>query len=148
LSSKIAHQNPWFKISEHKVKRPDGTPGTYFVLRNTPAVFMVAVTPKFETFLVGLWRYPTSQFSWEIPGGGSEGQKPLLAAKRELLEEAGILAKKWKLVGKFQSFNGMSDEISYTYVATELTFSKEHSQKEEGIAAIKKSKPKKSFAND
>lgn len=136
LSSKTAFKNKWVEISEHKVIRPDGKKGEYFVLRKKPAVFMVAVTTKLETFLVGLWRFPTNLYSLEIPGGGTDGQKPLLAAKRELQEEAGIIAKKWKLVGKYQSFNGMSDELSYTYIATDLSFTKETEQKEEGIAEV------------
>lgn len=145
LSSKTALKNKWVNISEHKVIRPDGKKGEYFVVRKNPAVFVVSLTPKKEVYLIGLWRYPTNLYSIEVPGGGAEKQKPLVAAKRELREEAGIQAKKWQLVGKFQSFNGMSDELSYTFIAQDLSFTAENEQLEEGIAEVIKVPLKKAL---
>jgi 8-oxo-dGTP pyrophosphatase MutT (NUDIX family) len=138
LSSKVAYKNPYFSVSEHEVIRPGGEKGTYHVVRTNPAVFIVALTPKREIFLIGLHRYTTNKFSWEIPGGGAGKQKPLLAAKRELKEETGLVAKTWKKLGTFQSFNGLADEISHTFLATNLTQTTEHAQEEEGISVGKK----------
>lgn len=138
LSSRTALKNKWVNITEHKVIKPDGRKGEYFVVRKRPAVFVVPVTEKLETYLIGLWRYPTGLFSWEVVGGGSDNQKPLVAAKRELQEEAGLKAKTWKQIGTFQSFNGMSDELSYTFLATGLKPANHNEQAEEGIMEVKK----------
>ena len=58
---------------------------------------MMAVDDKKRILLVRRFRLPARQFMWEIPAGRlDEGESPLQAAKRELVEEAGVRAKKWK----------------------------------------------------
>ena len=77
-------------------------------------------------------------YSLEIPAGNSDGHKPLVAAKRELKEEAGLTAKSWKLIGKFQSANGFLSEMGYVYLATDLKETSDNKQSEEGIQTVMK----------
>ncbi len=137
ISSKIVHKNPWYYIRQDKVIRPDGQKGTYSVMVAVPAVWIIAMNSRKEICVVNLYRYTTRMQSIEIPAGGSDGQKPLIAAKRELMEETGIVAKKWKLVGKFQIGNGLMDHLGYAFLATNLTLGKSHRQMEEGISSHK-----------
>jgi 8-oxo-dGTP pyrophosphatase MutT (NUDIX family) len=136
ISSSVVYKNKWYSIRKDKVVTPDGNDGEYNVIQRPPAVFIIALDADKNIKLINLYSYPTSTYSIEIPGGSSDDQTPLSAAKRELQEETGLKARKWKLVGKFQVANGLTDEIGCVYLATELSDTGKNSQKEEGIEKV------------
>lgn len=69
------------------------------------------------TWLVRQYRFPLKEFSWEIPeGGGDPKINPLESAKRELIEETGIIAKKWTLLRRIHLSNSVSDEEGFVYL--------------------------------
>jgi 8-oxo-dGTP pyrophosphatase MutT (NUDIX family) len=71
---------------------------------------------------VGQYRYPINQYSWEIPeGGGKIGVDPLESAKRELLEECGLIATEWTEILQMHLSNSVSDELAIIYTAKGLT---------------------------
>jgi 8-oxo-dGTP pyrophosphatase MutT (NUDIX family) len=75
-----------------------------------------------NTYLVGQYRYTIGEYSWEIPeGGGPVGTDPLDSAKRELLEETGLVAKQWNLLLEMHLSNSVSDELAILYLATDLS---------------------------
>ncbi|MBC7911195.1 MAG: NUDIX hydrolase [Pyrinomonadaceae bacterium] len=122
LSSRVVYDNPWISVREDAVIRPDGIPGIYGVVhyKNT-AVGVLAVEDDF-VYLVGQYRYPLEQYSWEIPEGGcAEDEDYLEAAKRELEEETGLLARKWTKLGQAHLSNSVSDELSVWFLATNLS---------------------------
>lgn len=137
ISSKIVYENPWIKVIEDSVIRPDGKQGKYgYVKTNGPSVFIFALTDDDEVNLVGLYRYTSGEYSWELPAGNSEGKDLLKAAKRELLEETGLSAKIWEEAGSFWVMNGVVKEKSYVYIAKGLTQTKQNEMRKEGINAI------------
>jgi 8-oxo-dGTP pyrophosphatase MutT (NUDIX family) len=70
---------------------------------------------------VGQYRYTLDQWSWEIPeGGGPLNESPLESAKRELKEETGLTAKKWKEIVKLHTSNSVTDESGFIFLAEEL----------------------------
>lgn len=137
LDSRIAYENPWIRIREDRVIRPDGKEGIYGVLVVNPAVFVVALTGEGEVLLVRLYRYTTGSHSWEVPAGGSEGRDPLEAAKREFREEAGMEAARWEEIGTFESLNGVADSQCHVFLARELMPVENHAQEEEGITEVR-----------
>ncbi len=139
LNTKIVHKNPWFQIRKDDVIRPDGEKGSYsFMETGGPSVFIVPITPENEIYMIGLHRYPTDMYSLEIPAGNSDGEAPLLAAKRELQEETGFKAESWENIGQFQVMNGVCSEMGHIYLARDLVQTEDNSQKEEGIREMKK----------
>ena len=44
LGSRVAYENPWIRVREDRVLRPDGSPGIYGVVEMTAAVGVVALT--------------------------------------------------------------------------------------------------------
>ncbi len=138
LSSEVKYENPWLKIREDKVIRPDGKEGIYGVMETKHSVFLVAAEKDKSFYLVNLYRYPTAMWSWELPAGGTDGDEPLIAAKRELAEELGLTAQNWQKLGELQAMNGLADEIMHVFLATELTLTGNHKRADEGITEVKK----------
>ncbi|GAA3606142.1 hypothetical protein GCM10022236_04970 [Microlunatus ginsengisoli] len=121
LSSRTAYENPWIRVREDAVLRPDGAPGIYGVVEvRSPAVFVVPVTDAGEFVLVEVDRYAIGRSSWEVPAGGSDGQDLALAAARELREETGYAAREWRDLGEVFSLNGVSDAPGRVFLAVGL----------------------------
>lgn len=138
-SSRTVYENPWIVVTEDQVTRPGGGDGIYGVveLRNT-AVFVVALTDDDEVLLVTVDRH-TVGTSIEVPAGGTDGEDPLLAAQRELLEETGYEASAWREIGRMSALNGISRAPEVVYLATGLRRSADaaHHQGEEGISEVR-----------
>lgn len=121
VSSKIVYQNPWIKIHEDDVIRPDGSRGIYGYMESNNSVQVAAVNENRELYLVRVYRYPTDTWGWELPGGGGEGEEAIAASQRELAEETGITAKKWTLLGKPLVCNGLMTERQAVFLAEDIT---------------------------
>lgn len=119
----MVYENPWLRVREDDVLRPDGSPGIYGVVspRNL-ATGVLAWSGPDEILLVGQYRYTLEAYSWEIPEGGCpEGEEPLDAIRRELSEETGFAAREWRaLGGPLHLSNCLTDEVAYLYEARDL----------------------------
>lgn len=122
LSSKIVYENPWIQVQEDQIIQPDGKPGIYGIVNARLATGVLAMTESNEVYLVGQYRYPTEVYSWEIIEGGSERDESALeTAKRELEEEAGLIADEWSELGKeFHLSNCFSSERARVFIARNL----------------------------
>jgi 8-oxo-dGTP pyrophosphatase MutT (NUDIX family) len=122
-SSRVAYENAWIRVREDQVIRPDGKPGLYGVVEIRPSVGIVALNERDEIALAGQWRYSVNRYSWEIPRGGSHpGEIDMLCvAKRELAEEAGLIAQEWEPLGAVDVCNGVADDVQSLYLAKGLT---------------------------
>ncbi len=122
LSSKYVYQNPWIKVREDKVIQPDGRESIYGILEPHNGVAIVAAEDDGQIYLVGQSRYPVDNYSWEVPTGGRDSdEEPHLAAKRELLEETGLVAKLWVHIGKAYPYAGIIKETDDYFFASGLS---------------------------
>jgi 8-oxo-dGTP pyrophosphatase MutT (NUDIX family) len=123
LSTRVVYKNPWITVREDQVINPAGNPGIYGVVETRVATGVVALTEDNHLFLVGQYRYTMNCYSWEIPEGGAEGgEDPLVAAKRELKEEAGVEAGLWEqLGGEVHVSNCVSSERGVLFLARQLS---------------------------
>jgi 8-oxo-dGTP pyrophosphatase MutT (NUDIX family) len=121
--SKAIYQNAWIDVTEYNVLNPAGKPGIYGKVHfKNIAVGVVPITPDMHTYLVGQYRFTIDAYSWEIPEGGCpESTDPLQSAFRELKEETGLVAAKYKELMRLHLSNSVSDELAIIYLATELT---------------------------
>jgi 8-oxo-dGTP pyrophosphatase MutT (NUDIX family) len=122
LETREIYRNPWIRVREDRVVRPDGNPGIYGVVEFEPAVGVVALTEDEQVYLVGQYRYATEGYSWEVVTGYADpGEDPLASAQRELREEAGLTASDWTPLGHMEISNSVTDQIGFLYLARGLT---------------------------
>ena len=134
-SSREVYKNAWIRVREDHVIRPDGNPGIYGVIEIRPSIGVVAMDESDRVALVGQWRYSLDRYSWEIPRGGSQpGETDMLeAAKRELAEETGVLARCWEKLGAVDICNGVANDVQTLFLATDLSATEMHLDPEEDI---------------
>lgn len=124
LESRHCYENKWITVTEFQVINPSGGAGIYGVVHfKNLAVGVIPMDEEDHIWLVGQYRYPLGQYSWEIPEGGCpQGEDPLEAARRELLEETGIVAGHYEPLVQLHLSNSVSDEAAIIYLAQSLQF--------------------------
>lgn len=123
LSDKKVYENPWIKLTEFDVINPSGGKGIYGKVHfKSVATGALPLDEDLNTYLVGQYRFTVDQYSWEIPeGGGAFGVDPVESAKRELLEETGLVAEEWIKVVEMHLSNSVTDEYAVIYLARKLS---------------------------
>lgn len=122
-SSETMYENPWIKVEEDQVVRPNGSEGIYGKVQfKNKALGIIPLDDQLNTWLVGQYRYTLNEYSWEIPMGGVPHEEDTLdGAKRELKEETGLTAKKWTNLLRIHTSNSVTDEYGFVYLAEELS---------------------------
>ena len=117
------YDNPWIKLTEHRVLNPQGGNGIYGVVHmKSHALGVIPVAADGRIILVGQHRFSLDAYSWEIPeGGGALDIDPLTSIMRELQEETGLIAANWAHLQSFSLSNSVTDERGHLYLAWNLT---------------------------
>ena len=123
LSTEVKYHNPWISVREDQVLNPGGGRGIYGVVSmKNKALGIVPVDAEGNTWLVGQYRYPLNEYSWEIPMGGGLLEHDILeSAQRELKEETGLTAARWTRIARLHTSNSVTDEEGFVYLAEGLT---------------------------
>lgn len=138
VKRKIVYESPYLRVREDEVIRPDGKKGIYNVVSKGRSNVIIPVSDSGEFYLVGQWRYPISRYSWELPGGKTEGGETLIqTGKRELWEETHLVAKNWRNLGWLDLLSGVSDDIFDILVAEGVSLEKSEEVDADCINQIK-----------
>jgi ADP-ribose pyrophosphatase len=124
LSSVEAYRGPAFWVTTDQVLEPTGVQGRRDIVHHTGSVVILALEETHSeprVLLVHQYRHAAQQFLWELCAGRmDEGESELTAAKRELLEETGYTAARWKRILKFYVSPGFVAETMAIYLARGL----------------------------
>jgi ADP-ribose pyrophosphatase len=121
ISSTELNKTPIFTVTLDRAIDPDGFEIKRAIVQHGGSAVMMPVDEKGRILLVRQYRLPARQYLWELPAGRvDEGESLLKAAKRELREETGYRAKKWKKIAEFFPSPGFLAEKMTIFLATEL----------------------------
>ena len=117
------YDNSWITVTEFAATAPTGRPSLYGLVEfKNRALAVLPIHEDGTVELVGQNRLPFGDYSWEIPeGGGPLSEHPLEGAKRELLEETGLIAAEWWEILRVQLSNSVTNELAIGYLALGLT---------------------------
>ena len=133
------YESDWIKVTKRDVINPAGNDAIYSVVHfKNLAIGIFPLDKDYNTWLVGQFRYPTNEYSWEIPeGGGKMDTNPIESASRELKEETGIIAKNYIELMCMHLSNSATDEVAVVYLATNLTFTEAEPEESEQLQVKK-----------
>jgi ADP-ribose pyrophosphatase len=114
-------------VLKDEIELSDGYRSFREVVVHNGGVVVVALKDENTILLVKQFRYPLKSVCLELPAGKLElNEDPDEACKRELEEETGYKAKKWKSLGYINTSPGFCTEKLYLYLASDLEFVGEH----------------------
>src|SRR5438270_8943175 len=105
LSSRVVYRGPVFSVSTDHVQEPGGVRARRVIIHPSGSVVVLAVDDSASTPRVLLerqYRHAAGDYLWELPAGRIDpGENELKAAQRELMEETGYRARRWRRILKF-----------------------------------------------
>ena len=124
LSSREVYHGPAFRVTADQVLEPSGVRTRRDIVHHSGSVVILAVEEgdsEPRVLLERQYRYAARQMLWELPAGRiDKGENDLHAAKRELLEETGYTAKRWRRILRFYASPGFLAEAMNLYLARGL----------------------------
>ena len=136
VQSKIVYENPWIKLTEDKVIRPDGKEGIYGYLDKQPGVIIIPFDGE-HIYFITEYRYPIRATVLSLPMGGvPDNTSPIDQVKNELFQETGILSASCQELGRMMVAPGHETTYCDIFLATDLDISGLKTDNQEGDEAI------------
>ncbi len=138
LHSDLAFEGAVWNVRDDRVRYGDGEIRRQYVA-HTGAVAILALDDDLRVLLIQQYRHPIRHRDWELPAGLLDvaGEEPLEAAKRELAEEADLVAAHWEPLVSSWTTPGGNDEIIHIFLATGVSVAPSAHAREDEEADIR-----------
>ena len=116
LSRKVIYQCPWVNLYRDKIALANGhiIDQYHYLDFGLGTIAAVVENDVGQILLAKIPRYVTGTVSWELPAGGiDEGETPIEAAKREVMEETGYETDDHQQIGFYHPLNGIANMAVY-----------------------------------
>lgn len=122
MTNEVIHKGKLIELHKERVELTNGDHTYFDIVKHPGGAVIVAINDEDEVCLLKQWRHAVDRFIWELPAGCLEpNEPPLETAKRELEEEAGVIAREWHELGEIVSSPGFSNEVLYLFEARDLS---------------------------
>ena len=122
MSNKLLHKGNLIELHHERVDFPQGGHTYFDIVKHPGGAVIAAINEKDEICLLEQWRHAIGKTIWELPAGCLEpNEPPMETAKRELEEEAGVVASEWRDLGFICSSPGFSNELLYLFEARNIS---------------------------
>lgn len=137
ISSRTVYRGPVFWVTTDYVLEPGSIKVRRDLIHHSGSVVVLAVdnsTAIPRVLLERQYRHAANNYLWELPAGRIDpGEQELAAAKRELIEETGYRADRWRRILKFYASPGFVAETMAVYLATGLRAGEAEPEEDEVI---------------
>lgn len=139
ISSEVVYTGPLFRILHDKLIEPGGHASERDVIRHNGSVVIMAMDTsksKKNPWIVieRQYRHAANQYLWELPAGKLDpGEDAVTGAKRELEEETGYSAKKWRPLVEYFASPGFLGESMKVFIAEGLVAGDARPEEDEKI---------------
>jgi ADP-ribose pyrophosphatase len=121
LKQKLFYQGRKFSYDVSRLRLPNGAEGDWECIHHPGGALAIPVTADGKLVLVRQYRFAAQGRLLEFPAGTVEvDEDPAITIKREIEEETGYRAHRWRNLGQFFLAPGYSDEIIYAFLAEDL----------------------------
>lgn len=140
LDSEPIYQDDFVRLRCDQVRFPGGREGRYAVVTVKPGVAILPIGEDDQVYLIREHKYVLGRISTEVAGGAIEpGETTLQAARRELREEAGLIATDWTPMGTMQPLSAIVQCPIYLFLARGLSHCERRLDDSEALDVIKAS---------
>lgn len=138
LQSDLAYEGAVWNVRDDRVRYGDGEIRRQYVA-HTGAVAILALDDEGRVLLIQQYRHPIRHRDWELPAGLLDvaGEEPLEAARRELAEEADLVAAHWEPLVSTWTTPGGNDELIHVFLATGVSAAQNAHAREDEEADIR-----------
>ncbi len=131
VAKNYVYQGKIISVRNDDALLPNGAPCKREIIEHSGGACVLCVNEK-GVLMVKQYRYAYGECVYEIPAGKLEkGEDPMLAAKRELEEEAGVTAGSLKLLYVIYPTPGYTNEKIYLYEASDCQMGNAHLDEDE-----------------
>lgn len=129
---KSIHKGYCFEVVRDHVKWPNGLKLHRDLIIHGGISVMIPVANEKELILIRQFRYGADSYLWELPAGTiGKGESPLQCAKREIQEEIGFKASRWKKIASFYVSPGFNTEKVHCFTASNLKKTRTNLERDE-----------------